>query len=367
MRTRLMCLQILTDRLLRLPVLAEASSIPQPRSFVYQSRHRGLLVVVTQRKVTPLAFAKEMDTAMAMSATKNLKQQHHLALPVVLAGMTAAPWFVRTKLLLYAALGFLLGVAVTVSFMGSTPYTTPTVAMLRGGALGLFFPPAAATTNLSPAGVLQASPPQQSGPIPGTIRSRQSWPPADTGGIAPADAPPPPTAASVVQVQSPARGRPPQPQQAAPTQSTITSHRSHPAADTGINSATSLSPLAPAGIKESEPTRTGVSHNSVSFSVIDDEELLARAASAPRQPPAGATPKVVFLFLTRRDLPLAPLWEKFFEGHAGLYSVYVHTDPAFNGTEPPDGSAFFRRRIPICQLIDLGKNPSVSCLLCSRH
>jgi hypothetical protein len=36
-------------------------------------------------------------------------------------GMTAAPWFVRTKLLLYAALGFLLGVAVTVSFMGSTP------------------------------------------------------------------------------------------------------------------------------------------------------------------------------------------------------------------------------------------------------
>jgi hypothetical protein len=85
MRTRLMCLQILTDRLLRLPVLAEASSIPQPRSFVYQSRHRGLLVVVTQRKVTPLAFAKEMDTTMTMSATKNLKQQHHLTLPVVLA------------------------------------------------------------------------------------------------------------------------------------------------------------------------------------------------------------------------------------------------------------------------------------------
>jgi hypothetical protein len=294
-----------------------------------------------------LAFAKEMDTAMTMSATKNFKQQQHLALPVVLAGITAAPWFVRTKLLLYAALGFLLGVAVTVSFMGSTPYTTSTVAMLRGGALGLFFPPAAATTNLSPAGVLQASPPQQEGPIPGTIRSRQSWPPADTSGIAPADAHPSPTAASVVQVQSPPRGRPPQPQQATATQSTIRSHRSHPAADTGINSATSpLSPLAPAGIKESEPTRTGVSRNSASFSVIDDEELLARAASALRQPPAGATPKVAFLFLTRWDLPMAPLWEKFFEGHAGLYSVYVHTDPAFNGTEPPEGSAFFRRRIP---------------------
>lgn len=24
---------------------------------------------------------------------------------------------------------------------------------------------------------------------------------------------------------------------------------------------------------------------------------------------------------------MAPLWEKFFEGHRGLYSVYVHTDP----------------------------------------
>jgi hypothetical protein len=62
--------------------------------------------------------------------------------------------------------------------------------------------------------------------------------------------------------------------------------------------------------------------------------------------PAGATPKVAFLFLTRWDLPMAPLWDEFFAGHRGRYSVYVHTDPAFNGSEPAETSAFHRRRIP---------------------
>ncbi|KAF8689730.1 hypothetical protein HU200_041681 [Digitaria exilis] len=73
---------------------------------------------------------------------------------------------------------------------------------------------------------------------------------------------------------------------------------------------------------------------------------MAMAASAPREVPAGVVPKVAFLFLTRWDLPMAPLWERFFDGHRGLYSVYVHTDPAFNGSEPPETSAFYHRRIP---------------------
>jgi hypothetical protein len=73
---------------------------------------------------------------------------------------------------------------------------------------------------------------------------------------------------------------------------------------------------------------------------------MALAASAPRSVPAGAAPKVAFLFLTRWDLPMAPLWDKFFDGHHGRYSVYVHTDPAFNGSEPPATSAFHGRRIP---------------------
>lgn len=78
----------------------------------------------------------------------------------------------------------------------------------------------------------------------------------------------------------------------------------------------------------------------------DDEQLMAQAAAAPREVPAGAAPKVAFLFLTRWDLPMAPLWERFFDGHQGLYTIYVHTSPAFNGSDPPETSAFYHRTIP---------------------
>lgn len=43
---------------------------------------------------------------------------------------------------------------------------------------------------------------------------------------------------------------------------------------------------------------------------------------------------------------MAPLWEKFFDGHRGLYSVYVHTDPAFNASGTDRQSAFYGRQIP---------------------
>lgn len=35
-------------------------------------------------------------------------------------------------------------------------------------------------------------------------------------------------------------------------------------------------------------------------------------------------PKIAFLFLVRGPLPLAPIWERFFKGHHGRYSVFVH-------------------------------------------
>ncbi|XP_042413991.1 glycosyltransferase BC10-like [Zingiber officinale] len=82
---------------------------------------------------------------------------------------------------------------------------------------------------------------------------------------------------------------------------------------------------------------------------MTEEELLWRASMVPRirrPPSAESKPKVAFLFLTRGELPLAPLWEKFFEGNEGLYSVYVHANPEFNGSAPPKGSAFYGRRIP---------------------
>ncbi|KAL6877568.1 hypothetical protein ACP4OV_012783 [Aristida adscensionis] len=239
--------------------------------------------------------------------TKNLKQQHVVVAGGIGMGTAAAPCPVRTtKLLLCAALGFALGVAATVLLMGST--ASSSAAALHGAAMGLFFPPSSspAPANLSAAGVVddQVQPPpprssqSQEGPRPPTIGSQPGPSPVDTG-----------------------RG--------------------------GIVSASP--PPAPAGGEE--PGRsTGVSRGSGggggSMSISDDEELMARASSAPRETPVGPAAKVAFLFLTRWDLPMAPLWEKFFDGHRGLYSVYVHSDPAFNDSEPPEGSAFFRRRIP---------------------
>ncbi|KAF4360795.1 hypothetical protein F8388_015118 [Cannabis sativa] len=80
---------------------------------------------------------------------------------------------------------------------------------------------------------------------------------------------------------------------------------------------------------------------------MTDEELLWRASMAPKIPqyPFERVPKVAFMFLTRGPVFMAPFWDKFFEGHEGLYSIYVHSNPSYNGSVPQN-SAFFGRRIP---------------------
>ncbi|KAG6627493.1 glycosyltransferase BC10-like [Carya illinoinensis] len=80
---------------------------------------------------------------------------------------------------------------------------------------------------------------------------------------------------------------------------------------------------------------------------MEDEELLWRASMAPKihDFPFKRTPKVAFMFLTRGPVLLAPLWQMFFKGHEGLYSIYVHPNPSFNGTVP-QSSVFHGRRIP---------------------
>ncbi|KAK6241933.1 hypothetical protein SCA6_007322 [Theobroma cacao] len=80
---------------------------------------------------------------------------------------------------------------------------------------------------------------------------------------------------------------------------------------------------------------------------MDDKELLWRASMVPRIPqyPFDRVPKVAFMFLTKGPLLLAPLWEKFFEGHEGMYSIYVHSNPFFNLSDPKS-SVFYGRRIP---------------------
>lgn len=80
---------------------------------------------------------------------------------------------------------------------------------------------------------------------------------------------------------------------------------------------------------------------------MGEEELLWRASMVPKihKPPFKHNPKVAFMFLTKGPVLLAPLWERFFKGNEGLYSLYVHSPPSFNGTVP-QSSVFHGRRIP---------------------
>lgn len=59
------------------------------------------------------------------------------------------------------------------------------------------------------------------------------------------------------------------------------------------------------------------------------------------------------MFLTKGPLPLAPLWERFFKGHEGRYSIYIHSLPSYN-QEFPSTSVFYRRHVP-SQLTEWGK------------
>lgn len=69
---------------------------------------------------------------------------------------------------------------------------------------------------------------------------------------------------------------------------------------------------------------------------INDKKLMKRIIPKP---------KIAFLFLVRGPLPLAQLWDRFFRGHEGLYSIYVHVDPLYNQSYHED-SVFYGRRIP---------------------
>ncbi|GAV65864.1 Branch domain-containing protein [Cephalotus follicularis] len=88
---------------------------------------------------------------------------------------------------------------------------------------------------------------------------------------------------------------------------------------------------------------------------MEEEVLLWRASMAPRirDYPFQRVPKVAFMFLIKGPVLLAPLWDKFFKGHKGKYSIYVHTSPSYNGTEPKS-SVFYGRRIP-SKTVEWGK------------
>ncbi|XP_051148196.1 glycosyltransferase BC10-like [Andrographis paniculata] len=80
---------------------------------------------------------------------------------------------------------------------------------------------------------------------------------------------------------------------------------------------------------------------------MNDAELFWRATLVPTIPryPFKRTPKIAFMFLTRGPLPLAPLWQRFFEGNEGLYSIYVHSSPSYRPNFRTS-SVFYNRQIP---------------------
>lgn len=81
---------------------------------------------------------------------------------------------------------------------------------------------------------------------------------------------------------------------------------------------------------------------------MNDQELIWRASMVPKVQnyPYNRVPKVAFMFLTRGPVLLSPLWEMFFKGYDGLFSIYVHcSNLSYNLTES-EHSVFHGRRIP---------------------
>ncbi|KAL9247566.1 hypothetical protein vseg_020984 [Gypsophila vaccaria] len=80
---------------------------------------------------------------------------------------------------------------------------------------------------------------------------------------------------------------------------------------------------------------------------MNDTELFWKATFAPRikEYPYKRVPKVAFMFLTRGPLPLSPLWERFFKGSEGFYSIYVHSLPGYQANYSCS-SVFYARQIP---------------------
>lgn len=88
---------------------------------------------------------------------------------------------------------------------------------------------------------------------------------------------------------------------------------------------------------------------------MSDKELFWRASFMPqvKKYPFARVPKIAFMFLTKGPLPLAPLWERFFNGHKLLYSIYIHSLPSYEARFPFT-SVFYGRQIP-SQIAEWGR------------
>ncbi|OWM87124.1 glycosyltransferase BC10-like [Punica granatum] len=97
----------------------------------------------------------------------------------------------------------------------------------------------------------------------------------------------------------------------------------------------------PSGIESWIRPSKNLMHN------MNDVELFWRASFVPqiKTYPYRRVPKIAFMFLTKGPLPFAPLWERFFKGNEGLYSIYMHSLPSYVADNPPT-SVFYKRQIP---------------------
>jgi len=81
---------------------------------------------------------------------------------------------------------------------------------------------------------------------------------------------------------------------------------------------------------------------------LTDEEMVSRVMAQDilsKRPRKYAKPKIAFLFLTAGPLPFEQVWEKFFEGHAGYYSIYVHASKRAELHSVWNSSIFIDREI----------------------
>ncbi|KAK8505389.1 hypothetical protein V6N13_045828 [Hibiscus sabdariffa] len=70
----------------------------------------------------------------------------------------------------------------------------------------------------------------------------------------------------------------------------------------------------------------------------DDKSLFRVASRVNSRTPPGSPKKIAFLFLTVSPLPLAPLWELYFNRTPNnLFNVYVHADPTQSYDTPFSG------------------------------
>lgn len=87
---------------------------------------------------------------------------------------------------------------------------------------------------------------------------------------------------------------------------------------------------------------------------LTDEEIASRVVIRDilnMPPKISANPKIAFMFLTPGALPFEMLWDKFFQGHEGKFSVYVHA----SRDKPVHFSRYFIGREIHSDKVDWGK------------